>query len=89
MPGLPPKRDKQGASKEEKRRGGDGVEVDVGLAGLLRGVCQACHQIFYVEARLGALVCPHCTCPKIRWRWGKLCAAFVPEQGGEIEDTEA
>ena len=48
--------------------------------GLLRGECVDCEQVFYVESKIGDLVCPHCKCNNVRWAWGTTQISFVPEQ---------
>jgi len=50
----------------------------------IMGTCERCNQEFFVVSRVGELVCPHCKNPKVKWVWGNLQIAFVPEPGGEF-----
>lgn len=49
---------------------------------LMKGHCPKCHQNFYVESRIGEMVCPHCTYKlheEDDWDWGGLQFVFVKE----------
>jgi len=48
--------------------------------GLLRGECTDCQQAFYVESKIGDLICPHCGKNNVKWAWGTVQVGFVPEQ---------
>ena len=47
-------------------------------ASLLRGECEECHNVCYVESNYGEMACPHCR-GKVDWIWSETKMAFVPE----------
>lgn len=58
--------------------GPDGQIVRLNALSLVRGECTDCGQAFYVESRIGGMVCPHCQ-GGVEWVWGAARLSFVAE----------
>ena len=52
--------------------------------GLIRGKCESCNQVIYVESVIGEMICPHCMSSSIKWTWEQLQIGFVPEEKSEF-----
>ena len=57
----------------------EGNKLKLNAKSLLMGRCITCKQVFYVQSRMGNMVCPHC-CGVVKWSWGKFQTGFVPEE---------
>jgi len=51
---------------------------------LIEGRCTKCGGRFWVTSRIGHLCCPYCGCSKVKFCWGKIQTAFIPEKGGQF-----
>lgn len=56
----------------------NGDVVRLPATSLVKGQCTDCNQVFFVESRIGAMMCPHCG-GGVNWVWGRARLAFIAE----------
>lgn len=59
----------------------EGNEHKFEAKSMIRGICQSCRGVVYVEANLGSMMCPHCG-SNAQWTWGQATLQFIKEEEG-------